>query len=80
MTNYRMHTIALATKDNTKFDNKVENLLKSLLRNAEIAIGFNNFFFDYLLLLILFIPIWDIRPQCLFSTDDGLEQSSELHP
>ena len=31
-------------------------------------------------LLILFIPMWDIRPQCLFSTDDGLEQSSELHP
>ena len=24
--------------------------------------------------------MWDIRPQCLFSTDDGLEQSSELHP
>ena len=31
-------------------------------------------------LLILFIPMWDIRPQCLFSTDDGLEQSPELHP
>ena len=34
----------------------------------------------YTYLLILFIPMWDIRPQCLFSTDDGLEQSSELHP
>ena len=28
-------------------------------------------------LLIIFIPMWDIRPQCLFSTDDGLEQSPE---
>ena len=31
-------------------------------------------------LLILFIPMWDIRPQYLFSTDDGLKQSPELHP
>ena len=33
-----IHTIALATKDNTKFNdfNKVKNLLKSSLRNAEI--------------------------------------------
>ena len=38
------------------------------------------FCMTYLLtLLILFIPMWDIRPQCLFSTDDGLEQSPELH-
>ena len=34
----------------------------------------------YTYLLILFIPMWDIRPQCLFSTDDGLEQSPEQSP
>ena len=37
-------------------------------------------YFSNTYLLILFIPMWDIRPQCLFSTDDGLEQSPELHP
>ena len=40
-----MHTIALATKDKTKFDdyNKVKNLLKSSLRNAEILYYSNQF-------------------------------------
>ena len=40
-----MHTIALATKDKTKFDdyNKVKNLLKSSLRNAEIVYYSNQF-------------------------------------
>ena len=40
-----MHTIALATKDKTKFDdyNKVKNLVKSSLRNAEILYYSNQF-------------------------------------
>ena len=40
-----IHTIALATKDKTKFDdhNKVKNLLKSSLRNAEILYYSNQF-------------------------------------
>ena len=40
-----MHTIALATKDKTKFDdyNKVKNLLKSSLRNAKILYYSNQF-------------------------------------
>ena len=40
-----MHTIALATKDKTKFDdyNKVTNLLKSSLTNVEILYYSNQF-------------------------------------
>ena len=43
--NNEIHTIALATKDKTKFDdyNKVKNLLKSSLRNAEILYYSNMF-------------------------------------
>ena len=39
-----------------------------------------NYYLGITYILILFIPMWDIRPQCLFSTDDSLEQSPELHP